>query len=90
MRPFVTLLKREWLESRLPFLWLPAGLLGFLIAIGLLLLSVSGLGQVEIVWTTDGTLPNPFFAGLVAYTGSAVLSTSAVRAPPSWADVSKV
>jgi len=61
MNPFMTLLKREWLEARLPFLWLPLGTLAFLVVASLLALLVYGFGEVHILITSEGDASTFFF-----------------------------
>ena len=54
MNTFATLLRREWLEARLPFLWLPVGALGFLIVTGLMGILISGTADVHFSMTSSG------------------------------------
>ena len=46
MKPFVTLLKREWWEHRAGFLWTPLALLGVFLLVALLSLAGSGEGSL--------------------------------------------
>ena len=48
MNTFTTLLKREWLEAKVPFFWLPIGTLAFLVIVSLLGLVVSGFSEIHI------------------------------------------
>jgi ABC-2 type transport system permease protein len=48
MNTFTTLLKREWLEAKVPFFWLPVGALAFLVIVSLLGLIVSGFSEIHI------------------------------------------
>ncbi len=61
MSQFMTLLKREWLEARLPFFWLPLGILGFILILSLMLLVSSAFGEIEIVTSSDQPFSNLMF-----------------------------
>lgn len=62
MNSFLTLLKREWLEARLPFFWFQVGGLAALVVISLLALMMTGFADVEIYMQSDGDTPaNHFF-----------------------------
>lgn len=60
---FLTLLKREWLEARLAFLYFPLGALASLIVLVLLALLVSGFGEFHMVIESDGSGPNLVLPG---------------------------
>jgi ABC-2 type transport system permease protein len=47
MTAFLTLLKREWLEAKVPFFWVQVGLLAFMILISTLVLSISGFNDLH-------------------------------------------
>ncbi|MFV2089146.1 MAG: hypothetical protein ACC642_00670 [Pseudomonadales bacterium] len=53
MSAFLTLLKREWLESTLPFFWLPVGLFAFIFLIGMMGLAVWGFDGLHMMMTAD-------------------------------------
>jgi ABC-2 type transport system permease protein len=55
MNTFVTLLKREWAEAKVPFFWLPLGTLAFIVIVGLLGLLVSGFADFQIEITSNQT-----------------------------------
>ncbi|MGD8830987.1 MAG: hypothetical protein PVF57_10320 [Pseudomonadales bacterium] len=61
MSAFLTLLKREWLEAKAPFLWLPLATLAAIVGLGLLALLVSGTGELHITIRSNGDLPNWLF-----------------------------
>lgn len=62
MNRFLTLIRREWLEARLPFFWFQLAALAALALIALVALLVSGVADVEIQLQSDGPTPvNPFF-----------------------------
>lgn len=61
MSAFLTLLKREWLEARTPFLWLPLGTLAVLLGVSLLALLVWGFGEVDVYIQSEGNVPNYLF-----------------------------
>ena len=61
MNAFLTLLKREWLEARLAFLWFPLAALAAFIFMGLMMLAISGVGEVEVIIRSEGDAPNFFF-----------------------------
>ncbi len=60
---FLTLLKREWLEARLTFLYFPLGALVSLIGLVLLALLVSGFGDLHMVIESEGAGPNLILPG---------------------------
>lgn len=61
MSRFITLLKREWLEARLPFFWLPLGALAFLVIVTLLGLAISGVGDFSITISSSGDAATSIF-----------------------------
>ncbi len=62
MNSFLTLIRREWLEARLPFFWFQLAALAALVLIALVALLVTGFADVEIYLQSDGTTPaNHFF-----------------------------
>jgi len=60
MNAFLTLLKREWLESKTPFLWFPVAALAVLAAVSLLTLLIWGFGEVNVYIQSDGTTSSSF------------------------------
>lgn len=61
MSAFVTLLRREWLEAKTPFLWLPLATLALLIGVSLIILLIGGVGEFSINIRSDGSAPAFFF-----------------------------
>ncbi|MGE0621139.1 MAG: hypothetical protein AB7I04_20305 [Pseudomonadales bacterium] len=61
MTAFLTLLKREWLEARTPFLWFPLGTLAVLVGVSLLAVLFWGFGEVNVYIQSEGNAPNYFF-----------------------------
>lgn len=61
MNRFAVLLKREWLEWKLPFFWLPVGTLGFIVLASLAALVIWGTAEVEIYLSSDRGDANLFF-----------------------------
>ncbi len=57
MNPFITLLKREWLEAKTPFFWFQVGALGLFALFLTLALMVGGFADVEIQVQSDGVSP---------------------------------
>jgi ABC-2 type transport system permease protein len=53
MTVFLGLMKREWLESRTAFFWLPVGLLGFVFVSSLLGFAISGSVESHILLSGD-------------------------------------
>ncbi len=61
MNAFITLLKREWLEARVPFFWFQAGALALFALTGLLLLLASSTAEMEINIQSEGVSPITHF-----------------------------
>jgi len=61
MNAFLTLLRREWLEAKMPYLWLQVATLAVLIGVSLIVLLIWGFGEFTIQIHSDGDASNYFF-----------------------------
>jgi ABC-2 type transport system permease protein len=61
VRAFTTLLKREWLEARVAFLWIPVGVLAFFAAASVLGALVSGFGEIHLSYSSSENQSPWFF-----------------------------
>jgi ABC-2 type transport system permease protein len=60
MNAFLTLLKREWLEAKTPFLWFPVAALAVLVSVSLLALLIWGFGEVNVYIQSEGDASSSF------------------------------